>query len=252
MKTVKTQINNLSLKDMDGSLLSLAILNAVKPLTNVDSELVNNAIQLAAYLHRSQLRGNRANLPRDTYITHPLRNTLRIIRYDCTVQDVIIASILHDTVEDHPFDMAKEFAHQETPSETEARAISLQYLTDTFGVRVSEVVEAVSNPIAPKNPNKDEARAEYANHVFSVIHDPYVLLVKFSDFVDNAVGLYHSTGGSERVQHLGKKYTPLVPAFRTRLKFEPENIPVSDEGLAKMKDHLAQGETRLKNILASA
>jgi (p)ppGpp synthase/HD superfamily hydrolase len=174
------------------------------------------------------------------------------MRYECTVQDVIIASILHDTVEDHPFDMAREFAKNSPENETEARAHSLQYLTNMFGSRVSEIVEAVSNPIAPKNPNKDEARSQYVDHVLSVIHDPHILLVKFSDFVDNAVGLYHSTGGSERVQHLGKKYTPLVPAFRARLKLEPENIPVSAEGLANMKNHLAQGETRLRKILTPA
>lgn len=252
METVKNQINSLSLKDMDGSLLSLAILNAVKPLATVNTDAVNQAIQIASYLHRNQLRGNRANLPRDTYITHPLRNTLRIMRYDCAVQEVLIASILHDTVEDHPLDIAREFAGKSPKNEHEAREYSLQYITDTFGERVSQVVEAVSNPIAPKNPNKDEARAEYANHVISVIPDPYVFIVKFSDFVDNAVGLYHSTSGPERVQHLGKKYTPLVPVFRTRLKLEPWNIPVSETGLAKMKDHLAQGETRLRNILSFA
>ena len=252
MGTTNEQIRNLNLKEMDGSLLSFAILSSIEQIPTINTSLVFEAMELAAYLHRSQLRGDRGNLPRDTYITHPLRNTLRILRYGCTIQDVIIASILHDTVEDHPFDMAKEFAGIIPENETEARAISLKYISEKFGQRVSEVVEAVSNPIAPKNMDKDAARAEYVQHVLSVIHDPYVLLVKFSDFVDNAVGLYHSKGLNTRIEHLAKKYIPLVPAFRTRLKHDIELIPVSEQGLLEMKNHLAQGEMRLQKILISA
>src|SRR5689334_18399095 len=73
-------------------------------------ESVHKAIYLASYVHQGQTRSNRGPLPRDTYITHPLRNTLRLMRYGVEDADVLVASILHDTVEDHAERIINEVA----------------------------------------------------------------------------------------------------------------------------------------------
>ena len=249
MEMIKNSIEALDLKEMDGSLLSFAIMHGVNRMPHVDGALVAKAIELAAYLHRKQTRANRGNLPRDNYITHPLRNTLRIMRYDCVNQDIIIASILHDTVEDHPKDINREFSKTPFSTDAEARENALTYISETFGKEVARIVRAVSNPPFPSSLSKEEKRKLYAEHVLEVISDPAVFLVKFSDFVDNAVGLYHNTGSPDMVKHLSRKYIQLVFGLRHRLKYEPHLISASEQGLLEMKRHLNIGETRLQKLI---
>lgn len=253
MRTILESIDNLELKEMEGSLLSHAISNAVAKMPQVDFVKVEEAMQLASYLHRHDTRANRANLPRDTYITHPYRNTLRIIRYGCTNQDVIVASILHDTVEDHYKEIVNEFLEEsiENLSIQEAMDRAIVYLSSTFGNNVGRIVNAVSNPPLPKDLSKEEKRRLYAIHVLNEISDPEVFLVKFSDFADNAVGLHHNIGSSAMVAHLSQKYIQLVSAFRARLHLETKErlMHVSDQGLLEMKRHLDIGEKRLLGLL---
>jgi (p)ppGpp synthase/HD superfamily hydrolase len=253
MNILAKNITNLELKEMEGSLLSFAIMESTRNSTNFNVDKVREALELAAYLHRSDTRANRANLPRDTYITHPYRNTLRILRYGCTNHDVIVASILHDTVEDHALEIVTEFLENPTPNSSLRILMdeSLAYLSDTFGPEVARIVSAVSNPPLPKTLTKVEKRALYAEHVLSVIEDPYVFLVKFSDFVDNAVGLYHNTGNPDMVNHLSQKYLQLVEAFEQRLAIEKvtRTIPVTDKGLEEMRNHLKAGKERLLGLL---
>lgn len=251
MNILAKSISDLDLKEMEGSLLSFAIMESAKNSDNFDIEKVREALELAAYLHRADTRANRANLPKDTYITHPYRNTLRILRYGCINHDVIVASILHDTVEDHANEIVAEFLGKSINETTrELMDMSLVYYTDTFGKEVSRIVNAVSNPPLDKGLTKPEKRALYAEHVLSVIDDPHVFLVKFSDFVDNAVGLYHNTGSPNMVEHLSQKYLLLVEAFEERLYQENtiRTIPVTDEGLEEMRNHLTAGKERLLKL----
>ena len=237
---------------MDGSLLAFSIIHKTSLIfTPQENELIQEAIEMASYLHRHDTRANRGRLPRDNYITHPLRNTLRILRYGCTDIDVIIASILHDTVEDHPKEISIELAGKEAHSVAEARDNSFSYITAVFGAEVSRIVAAVSNPEMPAGLSKEEKRKLYAEHVISVLDDPKVFLVKFSDFVDNAVGLYHNTGSPEMVSHLSRKYIQLVNAFRYRMRSELGHyLPVTPNGLDEMKRHLNIGETRLQKLIS--
>lgn len=252
-------IRQLSMKDMDSSLLANTILTDVAKMKHVDYEKVSSAIEVASYLHRNDTRANRKGLPRTPYIEHPLRNTLRIMRYECTDQNVIVASILHDTVEDHPHEIAAEFAEQPVEDEAEARETALNFISETYGDNVAHIVYKVSNPILPEGLSKEEKREKYIEHVDSVIGDGSVALVKFSDFVDNAVGLYHNLVVDENnpkvnnkgmVSHLSKKYLPLIPIWRERLERERTNrtIPVTDKGLEEMFRHLEHGERELTKL----
>lgn len=253
MVNIIDAISNLELKEMEGSLLNYAILRSVRLMDSVDASKVEEALELASYLHRHDTRANRANLPRDTYITHPYRNTLRIIRYGCEDQDVIIASILHDTVEDHYEDIVKEFLEESTEelSIQELMDKSIAWYAETFSEKVAHIVNAVSNPPLPKTLSKEEKRKLYAEHVLGEISDGDVFIVKFSDFVDNAVGLHHNLGSTGMVGHLSQKYIQLVPGFRHRLHEDTHNrqMCISDQGLDEMKRHLDLGEKRLQKML---
>ena len=92
-------IRALPLKEMESSLLARAIYSHAAE-AGMDTEKVRESVALASYLHRTHTRSVRSVMPRTHYIEHPLRNAVRLFRYGVTDQDVIIAAILHDTVED--------------------------------------------------------------------------------------------------------------------------------------------------------
>ncbi|MBF0350998.1 MAG: HD domain-containing protein [SAR324 cluster bacterium] len=85
------------------------------------SEKLFDAVEFATRAHRGQFR---KTLP-SPYILHPLRVGHWLIRYQLP-EDVVVAGILHDVVEDTPF----------TLSEIEQR----------FGVPVAQMVREVSEP----------------------------------------------------------------------------------------------------------
>jgi (p)ppGpp synthase/HD superfamily hydrolase len=83
--------------------------------------MIHLATQVAAKAHQNQLRKG-TDIP---YITHPLAVGIILAKAGCS-DDVIIAGILHDTVED--------------------TSITLDYIRDTFGKKVSTIVEGASEP----------------------------------------------------------------------------------------------------------
>jgi len=78
--------------------------------------LINLAIEIAEKAHQNQVRKG-TDIP---YITHPLAVGIILSKAGCS-DEVIIAGILHDTVEDTP--------------------VTLDYIRDTFGKKVFELVK---------------------------------------------------------------------------------------------------------------
>jgi len=255
LKKSKELIHSLPLKDMEASLLTHAILDKVMELKNVDYEKVAASIELAAYLHRTDTRANRKDLPRTPYIEHPLRNTLRAMRYGCTDEATIITGVLHDTVEDHSFDIAREFAGVETDDPYEARAIALTYISDAYGEEVGFLVKEMSNPITPDGMSKQEKRESYWEHMAEAIRHPKVALGKYCDLGDNAFSLHHTDAVTykSRVYNMALKYSVALEIMSKRLQEDASKrrIPVSDEGYAKMLPDLQAAQARIKTILAT-
>lgn len=83
---------------------------------------IEQAIRAAAVLHKSQVRKGEMPYP---YITHLM--SVAFILHDYTSdEDVLVAALLHDTVEDTDY--------------------SLEELQEDFGGRVKDIVAAVSEP----------------------------------------------------------------------------------------------------------
>ena len=83
---------------------------------------LENAIRVASQYHDGQFRKEHDHLP---YISHPFSVAALVSNYT-EDEDIIIAALLHDTVED------TEMTHEE--------------LTSLFGERVNTLVDAVSEP----------------------------------------------------------------------------------------------------------
>lgn len=236
-------ILDLPLKQMDATVLSRAITIGAQE-HGMDVDLFDKAVTYAAYLHRNQTRKARAHLPLAPYAEHPFRNTVRLQRFDVTDQDTLLASVLHDTVEDCLVELC-ELAGADTPSEEAAFAF---YATE-FSQTVSDTVRGVTNPEMPAGATKAEKHVIYRAHVIEAIQDPRVALVKFADFVDNAFSLHHHAGEHPgMVENLAKKYGPLVGVFEERLDRPDIAALVSEDGREAIDAAFLKGWASIMNI----
>ena len=147
--------------------------------------------------------------------------------------DVIAAALVHDTVEDHPAELA--------PEGTTVAALCA--LTARLGPRVAALVAAVTNPENEPGRDKNE---QYREHVTASLHaSPWARIIKASDFTDNGVGLIHTTG--PRVPHLASKYAPLVPVLQEMIS-RPDT-PLSQPARQRILDQLHRAAERFNAIL---
>lgn len=258
-RVLDEKVLTLPLKEMDALLLERAIFLEVTKV-NIESPglfnyvALSKAIQLASYLHRNQTRANRRDMPRTHYIEHPLRNALRLLRYGVVDQNVIAAAILHDVVEDCLDELFEiSLSTLEDPSDVEKREVAEVYLDRTVLYGVGRLVLGVSNPLpGGEKLTRVQKREAYVEHVQRVVRHPALALIKFADFVDNGVGLRHNDlpQYQEMVQHLAKKYYPLVRIFVDRMQQTDIRARVSGEGYELIIQHIIQGEKSLSRLLA--
>lgn len=116
-----------------------------------------DAIELAARAHHGQVRKG-TEIP---YIVHPLAVAGILIRANCP-EHLIIAGILHDTLEDTP--------------------VRLEEIRSRFGREVAGLVVALSEP--DKKAPWEERKAHTIDHLEQVA-TPDVLLVSVADKLDN-------------------------------------------------------------------
>ncbi|MER7283446.1 HD domain-containing protein [Dactylosporangium sp. NPDC000244] len=162
-----------------------------------DRDRLAAALELAGELHRDDRR------VREPYVNHLLRVAIRVMHhYEVSDVDVIAAAVLHDTVEDHPGELAGQ------PGATAEQAVAA--LAGRFGERVAGLVAAVTNPEYDPSYDKHE---QYREHVrASLDREPWARVIKVSDFTDNGVGVIHTTG--PKVERSATKYRPMVPVLR--------------------------------------
>ena len=245
----------MPLKDMDGALLTAAIHIHLSDRGWSQSGMIDRAILLATWAHRSQTRANRANLPRTPYIEHPLRVTLRVLRWGCNDAAVVAAAALHDVVEDCAPDICRAYLGLpgDLPAE-EARDIAFVYLHREFGEEVTAIVRGLTNPLHPAGLARERKNSLYGLHVRQAIADPGVCVTKAADLTDNAAGLHHNlTDGASRgmVSRLAQKYAPVFPAVLARVDKADVADLLSAEGWREMQTSLERGYRRIQ-VLAAA
>jgi hypothetical protein len=191
-----------------------------------DRARIEGVLALASRLHQHDRR------QREPYLNHPLRVTIRILsHYRVDDADVACAALLHDAVEDHAGDIAPAGSPQD----------AIAVLAGRFGTRTAELVAAVTNP-APQ-PGRD-GHEQYREHVTASLHaSPWARVVKVSDFTDNAVGLFHTTG--PKLPALARKYRPLIPVLR-ELVLRPDT-PLGQD----VKDMIARQLDNAEHTLAA-
>jgi len=242
------------LKEMNPAGLALTISEFAAATPGVDQGRVDAAILFAANVHRKDFRANRGRYPYTPYIEHPLRNTLRLIRYGCADEAALIGSLLHDVVEDHPLEIARDFGGKATGDEGEARQVAQTYIAAEFGERAAAIVHGMSNPIGVDDLPVAQKNAAYAAHVAEAIEEPLVAVGKVCDLVDNAVGLYHNLNGgamkTDSIRRKAVKYLAVWDVVEQRVARDQieRRFPVSASGLEHMRRNLAAGRERLEML----
>ena len=170
---------------------------------------------------------------REPYACHPLRVTVRILsHYQVSDPEVACAALLHDAVEDHAGDIAPGGGQQ----------AALVVLAGRFSGRVADLVAAVTSP--PWAPGRDK-HEQYREHVTASLEaSPWARVVKVSDFTDNAIGLFHTTGDS--LPRRAAKYRPLLPVLR-ELVLRPDT-PLAGDVKDMIAAQLDKAGIRLASI----
>ncbi len=118
------------------------------------------AIEFAAQAHRGQFRKG-TRLPS---VFHGFAIAKTLIECECS-DEVVVAGILHDTVEDTP--------------------VTLDEIRATFGDKVASLVDAVSEPLSELD--RVQSWGQRKQHTLEALETatPEVLLIQLADKLDN-------------------------------------------------------------------
>jgi len=249
-----TVMSRVPLKELDSAQLSQTLRHEAKKL-NFDLETIDSAMELASLLHAHQTRLGRDKYDKTPYIEHPLRNALRLIRLGVKDQNTIIATILHDTVEDGSQRFAK-YSTKNNLDENQSRELLKRYIKNTYGSEVLSIVMAVTNEHIPISVSTEltpeQKRKIYFDHVTKNLKDsPKPFLTKLSDFIDNAAGLHHmkiTPENETRIRRQAAKYLPLINFFVDGL--DRLDLGLEKDKINSVKDQLAYAKQNLTRIIS--
>ena len=129
------------------------------------SQKIQKAIKFATKTHEVYPNPKQTRKGKDIpYITHPLIVGFILARAGAS-EDVVIAGILHDTIEDS----------------TEERKVTREMLTERFGENVAQLVSSVTEH--DKEMSWQARKDEAFEHIQSFSHDE--VLVKSGDVISN-------------------------------------------------------------------
>lgn len=189
------------------------------------SDKVNLALKVASRAHRDQMRKG-TDIP---YISHPVAVAMIVSGYT-TDEDTIVASILHDILED---------VEPTVYSETDMR--------NDFGDEVVKIVKDVSEDKTAGEPEKPwiERKKSYLAHLNSLENEK-PLIVSTADKIHNLTDIL------EEYERIGDSIWQKFNASKNdELWFYTEFLKIIDKKQIpeQMKNDLALLVDRLKNIV---
>jgi (p)ppGpp synthase/HD superfamily hydrolase len=153
---------------------------------------IEQAIRAAAVLHQTQLRKGSMPFP---YVTHLFATAFTLLDYT-NDEDVIIAALLHDTIEDTDY--------------------TIDELQEDFGGKVREIVEAVTEPKStPENRvSFSERKQVYTQQLKKGPKE--AILVAAADKMHNFRTMIedYSDAHERFVQDFGKNFDERIEAYQ--------------------------------------
>ncbi len=206
-----------------------------------------DAMTLAEKLHADD---RHKNMP---YIYHLTRAAVRIAVYlDLNDPDVIIAALLHDSVEDHAAELvvaanADDAEKIDTLPEREVQQMALGVLGGRFSERAARIISAVTNvPDEDQPTGYIDKLTAYANKVHTAVQTPEGWVVKLVDWCDNGVGVIHDIEGQgHKHQHFRRKYGKVLPILEARFLDDDIQAMLSPAAKAYVRRQFERGRQRL-------
>ena len=186
--------------------------------------MVFQAIKFVAEAHKGQYRKG-TNVP---YISH-LVNVMKILCEIGCSEEVIVAGILHDVLEDTD--------------------ISIEQVEKEFGQGVAELVRGASEPAAIRNGIDEKlswrARKEHTLHFLAHEASCNQLLVTCADKLDNSINIKHD------YETIGDEFWERFNAEKSEQKWYYSSIATVIERRGKeFGDPLNSLSIRLKNTVS--
>lgn len=122
-----TTLIRSSIGDLNSAELALLLDILTSNFPRKDKATLEKAVKFATLLHSKQTRRFRNNIPRTLYIEHPLRNTIRLVKWGVTDIDILVASLLHDTIENSSKYFVRVFLDKEDIDECITHDLLLNY-----------------------------------------------------------------------------------------------------------------------------
>lgn len=198
---------DVPLKKMDAGMLSFELLRSIQVFDKEGQAMILSAAQLATFLHQGQTRKSRDGFDRVPYIEHPVRMAIRVIRWGVTDPAVVVAALLHDTVEDCLKRYVENFVE---PVEGQNDMVTvLEWLAESYTPRAALIIRFMTVDKNKPYITKFNGIAAAASE-----DDEYEALVIYaSDLVDNAGSLPHQFGSvpDQMIDKLLAKYLPIIP-----------------------------------------
>jgi (p)ppGpp synthase/HD superfamily hydrolase len=145
-----------------------------------ENELIQTTLALGVDLHEGDRRTH------EPYIYHPVRVGIRLIEELGVTDAVTIASApVHDTIEDHPDELAKLEFDDVADEPHLQRQLAHSALALIASEEVADVVLEVSNPIIDPGDDKIEVYAVHTARLV-VYGSPRATVLKLADFLDNS------------------------------------------------------------------
>ncbi len=236
-----------NLEKLDSVALCRAVVDQTKAKQYelADESMVMDCLRLAETVHRNDRRTN------SPYIDHPMRAALMALMYFNTNPDVVAGCLLHDTVEDHPLEVAELLGGEPIDnglSVADARGLAFEQLTLGANRNVAAIVKAVTNPVEIMGAQLDidQKHAIYHSHIRQILNNDVsgqgAAVVKFCDFFDNAIR-NHLTTDIAKQNKLDGKYYPLFNNYQDWLAALPDNV-IGRNNKKILADLIQQGDRR--------
>lgn len=262
--TLSMMYPRIPLKDMESGALVMELFRNTNEIYEGDPmnrDMVFSAAQLATHLHRDQTRSARAGFPRTPYIEHPMRNTLRLMRWGFTDAPLLAGSLLHDVPEDCAKEIATKIATGPQWAEKKSAGVSdveiaLGWLQQGYGREVGETVRLVTTPEwveqLPSGPERNEA---YTNHLAeATVTNWRATVVKIGDVSDNGGSLRHQLVLNDKRSRATTwkrmdKYEPAVGLLAKAVGEHPEVSPTQAALMTNYLDRMTDGFSQMRQAI---
>lgn len=188
-----------------------------------DQEKINCALNLMLLAHFQQ----KDRPDGQPYINHPLDVALHLTNeYRIFDPEMIVAALLHDTVEDNAKSILI-WGDRNIDEQESLEIQALQVIDEQFGKSVSELVSTLTNPdfnleakrLAKNKEDEDNIKLQlYLEHFESIYDDnAWAFVIKMADFSQNALHL-NLLEESLSKDWFRRKYGPVILMVIQRLK----------------------------------